>query len=85
MTETLNEGQTRPMMMIAGPADEEEAEGEGFLVGELRVMAFSYGGANWTPLLREVFPALVLGESIHRVAPFEEASATATLIHEVVG
>ena len=73
------------MMMVAGPADEEEAEGESFLVGELGVVAFPYGGADWTALLCEVFPALVLGESIHRVARSEEASEIATLIHEVVG
>ena len=47
MTETLNEGQTRRMMMVAGPADEEEAEGEGFLVGELGVVAFPYGGGGF--------------------------------------
>ena len=71
--------------MVVGLAGEEEAKGKSFLVGELGVMAFPYGGANWTTLLCEVFPALVLGESIHRVTPFEEASALATLIHEVIG
>ena len=53
-------------------------------MGELGVMAFPHGGADWTPLLREVFPALVLGESIYRVAPLEKAPALATLVHEVV-
>ena len=84
VTETLNEGQTRPMMMVAGPADEEEAEGEGFLVGELGVVAFPYGGADWTALLCEVFLALVFGEPNHRVTPLVEAPAFAALVHEVV-
>ena len=72
------------MMMVAGPADEEEAEGEGFLVGERGVVAFPYGGADWPALLCEVFPALVFGEPIHRASPLVEAPAFAALVHEVV-
>ena len=72
------------MLIVVGSADEEEAEGEGFLVGELGVVAFPYGGADWTALLCEVFPALVLGESIHRATPLEEAPTFAALVHEVV-
>ena len=54
-------------------------------MSELSVMTISYGGTNWTALFHEIFPALVFGKSIHRVAPFEEAPALAALIHEVVG
>ena len=73
------------MKAIPGLADQKEAEGEGLLVSELSVMTISYGGTNWTALFHEIFPALVFGKSIHRVTPFEEASALATLIHEVIG
>ena len=72
-------------MSVPGLADQKEAEGKGLLVRELGVIAISYGGADWTPLLREICPALVLGESIHWVPSFEEAPAIATLVHEVVG
>ena len=82
--ETLNEGQTRPLMMVAGPADEEEKEGKGFPVRELGVVAFPYGGADWTALLCKVFLALVFGEPIHRVSPLVEAPAFTALVHEVV-
>ena len=53
-------------------------------MGELGVVAFPYGGADWTALLCEVFPALVFGEPIHRVSPLVEAPAFAALVHEVV-
>ena len=52
---------------------------------ELSVMTIPYGGTDWTALFHEIFPALVFGKSIHRVTPFEEASALAALVHEVVG
>ena len=73
------------MKTMLGLADQEEAEGEGLLVGKLGMMAISDGGTYWAALFHQVFPALVLGQPVHRVTPFEEASALATLIHEVVG
>ena len=68
-----------------GLADQEEAEGEGLLMGKLGMMTISDGGTYWAALFHQVFPALVLGQPIHRVTPFEEAFALATLVHEVVG
>ena len=73
------------MKTMFGLADQEEAEGEGLLVSELSVMTISYGGTDWTALFHKIFPTLVFGKSIHRVAPFEEAPALAALIHEVIG
>ena len=51
---------------------------------ELSMMTISYGGTNWTALFHKIFPTLMFGKSIHRVAPFEEAPALAALMHEVV-
>ena len=68
-----------------GLADQEEAEGEGLLMGKLGMMTIPDGGAYGAALFHEIFPALVFGKSIHRVAPFEEAPALAALAHEVVG
>ena len=68
-----------------GFADQEEAEREGLLVGELGVVTIADGGTNWAALFQKIFPPLVLGQPVHRVTPFEEASALAALVHEVVG
>ena len=54
-------------------------------MGKLSMMTVPDGGAYWAALFHQVFPALVLGQPIHRVTPFEEASALAALVHEVVG
>jgi len=70
---------------VFGFADQEEAEGEGLLVGELGMVTIAYGGTDWTSLFHKIFPTLMLGQPIHRVTPFEEASALAALVHEVVG
>ena len=66
-------------------ADQEEAEREGLLVGKLGMMTISDGGTYWAALFHQVFPALVLGQPVHRVTPFEEAPALAALVHEVIG
>ena len=68
-----------------GFADQEEAEGEGLLVGELGMVTITYGGTDWAALFHKIFPTLMLGQPIHRVTPFEEASALAALVHEVIG
>ena len=49
------------------------------------MMTIPDGGAYWATLLHQVFPALVLGQPSHRIAPFEEASALTALVHEFVG
>ena len=68
-----------------GFADQEEAEGKGLLVGELGMVTITYGGTNWATLFHKIFPTLMLGQPVHRVTPFEEASALAALVHEIIG
>ena len=55
------------------------------MVGELGMVTVADGGTNWATLFHKAFPALVLGQPVHWVTPFEEASALAALVHEVVG
>ena len=54
-------------------------------MGELGMVTITDGGTNWAALFHKIFPTLVLGQPVHRVTPFEEASALAALIHEVIG
>ena len=54
-------------------------------MGKLGMMTISDGGTYWAALFHKVFPALVLGQPVHRVTPFEEAPALAALVHEVIG
>ena len=54
-------------------------------MGELGMVTIAYGGTDWTSLFHKIFPTLMLGQPIHRVTPFEEASALAALVHEVIG
>ena len=54
-------------------------------MGKLGLMAISDGGTYWAALFHQVFPALVLGQPIHRITPFEEASALTALVHEFIG
>ena len=70
---------------MLGLADQEEAEREGLLMSELSVVTITYGSADWAALFHKIFPALMLGQPIHRVTPFEEAPTLAALVHEVVG
>ena len=54
-------------------------------MGELGMVTIAYGGTDWAALFHKIFPTLMLGQPIHRVTPFEEASALTTLMHEVIG
>ena len=54
-------------------------------MGELRMMTIPDGGAYWATLFHQIFPALVFGQPIHRITPFEEASALTALVHEFIG
>ena len=54
-------------------------------MSELSVVTITYGSADWAALFHKVFPALVLGQPVHWITPFEEALALAALVHEVIG
>ena len=72
------------MKTMLGLADQEEAEGEGLLVGKLGMMTIPDGGAYGAALFREVFPTLVLRKPIHRITSFEKAPTLTALVHEFV-
>ena len=54
-------------------------------MGELSMMTIPDGGAYWATLFHQIFPALVFGQPIHRITPFEEAFALTALVHEFIG
>ena len=85
IAEAFDQGKARLRQTMFGLTDQEEAEREGLLMGKLGMMTIPNGGAYGAALFHEVLPALVFGKPIHRITPFEEASALTALVHEFVG